>query len=142
MSQTAVTQPLAPARSKADQAERLFTLGIFAYSLLRVVPVWGAMEEGNVNPWAFLALDVGTAWPYAKSMARTVRSIAGRNIDGVLAWGTVLVGTFLAPYAYVYAVGENIPGYVWGVLGAFIALGAVLATRSIVTGVRAARLAA
>ena len=119
--------PEKEAKSRADQAESVFTWGVFAYSLLRVIPVWGALRDGSVNPWIFLAIDVGTAYPYAKSWPRLFRSIWAKKLQPALFWATVLVGTFLAPYLYVAIAGEDVAGWVWWLLAVFIVIGIISA---------------
>jgi len=116
------------AKSSPDtRVERVFTIGIFLYVVLRAVPVWGALQEGKVNPWIFLALDLGTAYPYAVGWPRLFRAIRAKRADRIAGWSMVLTGSLLAPYAYVAAVGEGIARWVWVVLGLFLAAAVVSA---------------
>lgn len=81
------------------------------------------LEDGSVNPWVFLAIDLGTAYPYAKSWPRLIRSLAGHRLQTASFWALVLVGTFLAPYLYVAIAGDDVAGWVWWMLGVFVAIG-------------------
>ena len=128
-----------PKRSKADQAESVFTWGVFLYSAVRVIPVWGALEDGSVNPWLFLAIDLGTAWPYAKSWPRLIRNLLAHNYEKATGWSLVLIGTFLAPYLYVAIAGEDVAQWVWWLLGVFILIGIVSAIVRLRKGLQAAR---
>ncbi len=112
------TDPTGP--STADKAEKVFTLGIFVYVIVRAIPIWRPLQDGSVNPWVFLALDLGTAYPYAKSWPRLFRAIAARKAERIAGWATVLTGSLLLPYAYVAAVGDDVASWVWGVLGVFL----------------------
>ncbi len=109
------------------RVERVFTIGIFLYVIVRAVPVWGPLQDGKVNPWIFLALDLGTAYPYAVGWPRLFRAIRAKRVDRIAGWSTVLTGSLLAPYAYVAAVGENVARWVWVVLGLFLAAALVSA---------------
>ncbi len=109
----------------ADKAEKVFTVGIFLYVILRAIPIWRPLQDGSVNPWIFLALDLGTAYPYAKSWPRLFRAIAARKVERIAGWAAVLTGSLLLPYLYVAAVGEDVATWVWGVLGVFLLAGLI-----------------
>jgi len=75
------------------------------------------LEDGSVNPWVFLAIDLGTAYPYSKSWPRLIRSLAGHRLQTASFWALVLVGSFLAPYLYVAIAGDDVAVWVWWMLG-------------------------
>lgn len=102
----------------------MFTVGIFLYVVLRAVPIWKPLQDGSVNPWIFLALDLGTAYPYAISWPRLYRAVRAKRADRIALWAMVLTGSLLLPYAYVAYVGEDVATWVWVVLALF--LGAAL----------------
>lgn len=127
--------PSGSGRTRTDTAETVFTWGIFAYVVVRAVPIWRGLEEGRVNPWIFLGLDLVTAYPYAKSWPRLFRSVAARRFDRALGWSLVLLGSLLLPYIYVAVVGEDIATWVWAVLAVFLvlaAIGAAIRVRGVV----------
>ena len=107
-------------RTRADTAESVFTWGVFVFVVARAALVWQPLREGDVNPYIFLALDLVTAYPYAKAWPRLFRSIAGRRVDGVAFWAAVLLGSLVAPYLYVFLAGEGVAAWVWWVLGGFL----------------------
>ncbi len=133
-----VDQP-AQAPSRADKAEKVFTLAIFAYSLIRVVPVWRGLEAGSVNPWVFLAIDLATAYPYAKAWPRMLRALVARRPRAAMLWALVLMSSFLAPYLYVAVAGEDVASWVWWILGAFVAVGVLSAGLRVRDAVRKPR---
>ncbi len=106
-------------RSRADTAESVFTWGIFLFVIGRAALVWQPLTDGNVNPYVFLALDLATAYPYAKAWPRLFRSIKGRRVEAVTFWSAVLLGSLVAPYLYVFLAGDGVAEWVWWVLGAF-----------------------
>jgi hypothetical protein len=126
----------APERSRADTAESVFTWGVFAYVVVRALTVWQPLQDGQVNPYIFLALDLATAYPYAKSWPRLIRSIRGRRPDRIVFWAMVLLGSVLLPYAYVFIAGDDIATWVWYLFGAFLALAAVSAAVRLRQGLR------
>lgn len=98
----------APARrSLGDRVERAWIWSIVGYSILRFVIAWGAFGEHGANPWIFGVIDVGTAWPYAKSVAVVCRRAAAFDWRGLALPIAIAVTTFFAPYAYLwFAAGE------------------------------------
>jgi len=123
--------------SMADKAEKVFTVGIFVYVIARAIPIWRPLQDGSVNPWIFLALDLGTAYPYAKSLPRLLRAIAARRAERIAGWAAVFTGALLLPYLYVAAVGNDIANWVWAVLGVFLlaaVIGAALRIRRALGG--------
>lgn len=123
----------------SGRVERVFTVGIFLFVVGRALVIWTPLRDGNVNPWIFLALDLGTAYPYAVSFPRLYSAIRERRVDRIAAWAAVLTGSLLLPYAYVAAVGENVATWVWIVLGLFLLAAVISATiriRKLIGGAR------
>ena len=96
------------------------------------------LKRISLTAWIFLAIDVGTAWPYAKSMARLLRSLVGRNYDKAMLWSLVLLASFLAPYLYVAIAGDGMAAWVWWVLGLFITIGLISVYTRLRAGLRSA----
>ncbi len=97
-------------RNYARILEQTWIWSIVGYALLRFFIAWGAFSEHGANIWVFGLIDVGTAWPYAKSVAivckRSARS-EWRELSLPLA---VAVTTFFAPYAYLWFAAGEMPG--------------------------------
>lgn len=82
---------------------------------------FGLSAAYGVNPWVFGILYVGGIPLFLADTAWIVRRLRrGRSI----AFQALIAG-YLAvqPYLYVALVGDNIPRWVWGVIGALIAIG-------------------
>ncbi len=93
--------------------------GIIGYSALRFVPV-GFVDQFNGSVSAFAAIDIGTAVTQVASMDMMFKG-KNRTIRTLGALGAT--ASFVAPYAYFYANGEDYP---WGVnvaAGTFAAIG-------------------
>ncbi|KAG1648796.1 Bifunctional purine biosynthesis protein PurH [Nymphon striatum] len=104
-------------RSFADLAEQAWIWSIVGYSVLRFVVAWGAFSEHGANIWIFGLIDVGTAWPYAKSVAVVARKAADGNYRALPLPLVVAVATFFAPYAYLwFAAGEMPDGVRFGMV--------------------------
>lgn len=126
-----------PERSRADAAESVFTWGVFAYVVIRALTVWKPLQDGQVNPYVFLALDLLTAYPYAKSWPRLIRSIRSRRADQIVFWAMVLTGSVVLPYLYVFIAGDDIATWVWWLFGAFLVMAVVSAAARLRRGLAA-----
>ena len=98
--------------------------GIIGYSALRFVPV-GFVDQFDGSVPAFAAIDIGTAVTQVASMDMMFKG-KNRTIRGLGALGTA--ASFVAPYAYFYANGEDYPWAVNVVAGTFAAIGVGLET--------------
>ena len=94
-------------RNYARIAELTWIWSIVGYSVLRFVIAWGAFADHGANVWVFGLIDVGTAWPYAKSVAVVCKRAANSQWTQLPLPLGVAVATFFAPYAYLwFAAGE------------------------------------
>lgn len=97
---------------------RAWIVGVFGYSVLRALIVWPTLGDYGINPWAFLVIDVGTAWPYAYGQVRVVNEARMRNWGGTQLWAAIAMLSFIAPYAYIAGAGSGeMPLIAWIVIG-------------------------
>ena len=97
---------------------KAWILGVFGYSVLRALIVWPTLGDYGINPWAFLVIDVGTAWPYAYGQVRVVNETRMKNWGGTQLWAAIALLSFIAPYAYIAGAGSGeMPLLAWIVIG-------------------------
>lgn len=97
---------------------KAWILGVFGYSVLRALIVWPTLGDYGINPWAFLVIDVGTAWPYAYGQVRVVNEARAKNWGGTQLWAAIAMLSFIAPYAYIAGAGSGeMPLLAWIVIG-------------------------
>lgn len=97
---------------------KAWILGVFGYSVLRALIVWPTLGDYGINPWAFLVVDVGTAWPYAYGQVRVVNEARMKNWGGTQLWAAIALLSFIAPYAYIAGAGSGeMPLLAWIVIG-------------------------
>jgi hypothetical protein len=97
---------------------RAWIVSIFGYSVLRALVVWPTLGDYGVNPWAFFAIDVGTAWPYAYGQVRVVKEARAKNWSSTQVWAMIAMLSFVAPYAYIAGAGSaEMPVIAWIVIG-------------------------
>jgi hypothetical protein len=95
---------------------------ILGYSSARALPV-GAIDEFQGSVPLLWAIDVGTAVPYTWGLIETVAAKAPiRRAVGA----SVAGGSFIAPYAYFWAEGQEYPPYVNAVVGGLIGTATLL----------------
>lgn len=94
-----------------------------AYAVGRALIVWPTLGEYGINPWAFLGIDVGTAWPYAYGQLRVVKEARSKNWGGTQIWAAIALLSFVAPYAYIAGAGSGeMPLLAWIVIGVLMVL--------------------
>ena len=96
-------------RNYARIAELTWIWSIVGYSVLRFVIAWGAFGDHGANIWVFGLIDVGTAWPYAKSVAVVCKRAANSQWTQLPLPLGVAVATFFAPYAYLWFSAGEMP---------------------------------
>jgi hypothetical protein len=93
---------------------QLWTSSVIIFCIVRAVVVWPTLVKYNVNPWWFLALDVGTAPTYGLGQVMGVKILRDktRKVSDALPWICMVFISFVAPYAYVLASAGKLPSYV------------------------------
>ncbi|QXC60600.1 hypothetical protein KSP35_20110 [Aquihabitans sp. G128] len=93
---------------------QVWTLTVIGFCVARAVVVWPLLRRYGVNPWWFLAIDIGTAPMYGLGQAMGVKLIrdATRPMRDALPWIAALLVAFVAPYAYLLASAGKLPTYV------------------------------
>lgn len=93
---------------------QMWTITVVVFCVARAAVVWPLLAEHNVNPWWFLALDVGTAPTYGIGQAMGVKLMRDerRPMKDAMPWIAMLMISFVAPYAYLLASAGQLPGYV------------------------------
>lgn len=112
---------------------QVWTLTVIVFCILRAVPLWPLLEKHNVNPWWFLALDIGTAPTYGLGQAMGIKILRdeGRQVREAIPWFVLLLVSFIAPYAYLLASGGDLPESVKiGILLWILIFGALAAIRT------------
>ena len=95
---------------------------IIGYSSLRALPTAGVEEFHGSVPLLW-GIDVGTAVPYTWGLIETV---AAKKISRRVAGGAVAAGSFVAPYAYFWAEGQDYPPCINAIAGGLIGLATTL----------------
>ena len=124
-----------------------WVLTIVLFTLVRLMVAKETLERYGLNIWAFGAIDLLTAVPYAIGVARVATSLVDRDTGAAGRWGITAAISFIAPYLYVAWAGKDaeFPVAVWWVLAVLMAGfggNAVWSVRRRVREGRARRLAA
>jgi hypothetical protein len=93
---------------------QMWTITVVVFCVARAVVVWPVLQEHDVNPWWFLAIDVGTSPTYGIGQAMGVKLMRDdrRPMRDAIPWIAMLMVSFVAPYAYLLASAGKLPGYV------------------------------
>jgi hypothetical protein len=98
-----------------------WTVALVVYSAARALVVGPTLGPYGVDPWVFLALDVGSAFPLASGQVYLVLALRQRNPGLVQRWTAVVAAAFLAPYAYLLlGAARPLPALVYAVVGVLV----------------------
>jgi hypothetical protein len=120
---------------------QMWTLSVVVFCVARAVVVWPVLQSHGVNPWWFLAIDVGTAPFYGVGQAMGVKLMRDerRPMLDAAPWIAMLFVSFVAPYGYLLLSAGKLPGYVVGGVVAWMAVFGVLAAMRMAREVRQCR---
>lgn len=115
--------------------------GVVLFTLARFFVAMEALDEYDINIWVFGVIDLVTAVPYAVGVARVVGALVDRRPRSANGWAAVAAISFIAPYGYIAVAGQDaaVPGAVYAVLIALIAVFGLNAVLSVRRRVRAER---
>ncbi len=111
-----------------------WTATVVIFCIARAVVVWPVLQEHDVSPWRFLAIDVGTAPFYGLGQAMGVKLMRDerRPMRDALPWFAMLMVSFVAPYGYLLASAGKLPHYVvLGVVAWMVVFGGLAALRMV-----------
>lgn len=92
-------------------------LVVFVYSSLRALPA--ALAPGfHGNPWVLWTIDIITAVPYTWGI---IAMVAGKRLRIRMIGMVLTVTTFVAPYVYFFARGQDYPRWVLLAVGLLVA---------------------
>lgn len=126
-------------RNYGKLIEQTWIWSTVGYTILRIVIAWGAFGDDGVNIWVFGLIDLGTAWPYAKSIAIIVRRSAAAEWSRLPLPVAMAMSTFFAPYAYLWFAAGEMPSDLR--IGMAILVGSILlaATAGVIVKARKLR---
>lgn len=116
---------------------KAWIVGVFGFSLARALVVWPTLGDYGVNPWIFLLIDIGTAWPYAYGQVRVVKGARQGDWRSVQFWALITLICFIAPYAYIVGAGSgDMPLIAWIIIGALMVVFGVASVVRILRQIR------
>ncbi len=119
---------------------KAWIVGVFGYSIARAAVVWPTLGDYGVSPLVFLAIDVGTAWPYAYGQVRVINEAKSREWGQVQIWAVITLLSFLAPYAYIVGAGSGeMPLIAWIIIGLLMVLFGIASVVRIIRQIREPR---
>lgn len=90
---------------------KVWTGTVVLFCILRAVIVWPVLIKYDINPWWFVALDIGTAPTYGLGQAMAVKILRNerRSMKDAVPWIVMVLVSFLGPYVYVLASAGHLP---------------------------------
>jgi len=88
---------------------RTWAIIVVAWSLIRTVIVWAAVGDYGLNPWIYLALDLGSAVIDALSTPRMVLSFIDDHWRKAVEWALISLVVFIIPDLYIFLGTRTLP---------------------------------
>jgi hypothetical protein len=111
---------------------------VVVWSIIRTIIVWAAVGEYGLNPWIYLALDLGAAVVDAFTTPRMVLSFIDDHFKQALKWAVISLTVFIIPDLYIFLGTRELPKKVIVVLcliiGATLVIGVIGVVRKIKKG--------
>lgn len=82
---------------------------VVAWSLVRATIVWAAVGEYGLNPWIYLALDLGGAIVDAFTTPRMVLSFIDDHYKRAFNWAVISLCAFIIPDIYIFFGTRRLP---------------------------------
>ena len=112
---------------------------VVTWSLARALIVWAALGEYGINPWAYLAIDLASAFVDAYTTPRMVLAFIDNQYRAAAKWLLFSAGAFIVPDLYLFLGTRHMPRRVILVIVVIISVTATVAAVSVVRKVRAGR---
>ena len=110
-----ICMPVAPLLHSAATLRRRKHLSrtwagiVVAWSLIRTVIVWAAVGDYGLNPWVYLALDLGAATVDAFTTPRMVLSFIDDRFRQAVKWAVISLVVFVIPDVYIFLGTRELP---------------------------------
>lgn len=118
---------------------RTWAIIVVAWSLIRTVIVWAAVGDYGLNPWIYLALDLGSAVIDALSTPRMVLSFIDDHWRKAVEWALISLVVFIIPDLYIFLGTRTLPKRIIVVVCLIIALTLTIGVIGVVRKIRKGR---
>lgn len=112
---------------------------VVVWSLIRTVLVWAAVGDYGLNPWIYLALDLGAAIIDAVTTPRMVLSFIDDHYRQAFKWAVISLTVFIIPDLYIFLGTRTLPTRIIVALSLIIGLTLTVGVVGVVRKIRKGR---
>lgn len=112
---------------------------VVVWSLIRTLIVWAAVGEYGLNPWIYLALDLGAAIVDAVTTPKMVLSFIDDHYKQAVKWAVISLVAFIIPDIYIFFGSRHLPNRIILALCLIIGLTLVVGVVGVVRKIRKGR---
>ena len=109
------------------------------WAFVRAIIAWAVLGDYGLNPWIYLAIDLGSACVDAYTTPRMVISFVDRQYKRAVTWALASLVAFIIPDLYLFLGTGKLPKKVILIMIGIISLTFTLAVVSVIRKVRKAR---
>ena len=112
---------------------------VVVWALIRTLIVWAAVGDYGLNPWIYLALDLGAAIVDAFTTPRMVLSFIDDHYKQAVKWAVISLVAFIIPDIYIFSGTRTLPTRIIVALCLIIGLTLLVGVVSVVRKIRKGR---
>ena len=112
---------------------------VVVWSLIRTLIVWAAVGDYGLNPWIYLALDLGAAIVDAFTTPKMVLSFIDDHYRQAVKWAVISLVAFIIPDIYIFLGTRTLPTRIIVALCVIIGLTLTVGVVGVVRKIRKGR---
>lgn len=126
-------------RRRRRQLSRTWAVMVISWSLIRTTVVWATLGDYGLDPWAYLAVDLGSASIDAVSTPRMVTQFVDHGWRQALRWALLSLTVFVLPDLYIFLGTRSLPTRIVVAICLIVSVLASVAVYGVVRKVKAGR---
>ena len=119
---------------------RTWAVMVISWSLIRTTVVWATLGDYGLDPWAYLAVDLGSASIDAFSTPRMVTQFIDHGWRRALRWALLSLTVFVLPDLYIFLGTRSLPTRIVVAICVIVCVMASVGVYGVVRKVKAGRL--
>jgi hypothetical protein len=112
---------------------------VLGWSFIRTLIVWAAVGDYGLNPWIYLAIDLGSAIVDAYTTPRMVLCFVDDRYRRAVEWGLIALVAFLIPDLYIFVGTRKLPHNLIVIICVIIAFTLIVGVIGVVRKIRRVR---
>ena len=119
-----------------QQLKRVWMGVVLGYAVIRAALIWKVFAKYGVNPYIYLAVDLVSAYFYARYSTRLVEEFIRKNYRPTVKYMLLSILTNFLPDIYVLLTAKSLPEFIFRTFIQIILLFGLIAAIGIIREIR------